>query len=247
MFVDGDDGRSLALLDGDRDNLFRKASACGRGGGALLAAERKRVLVGARDAPFRGDVLGSFRHRVGAKCLQHLRVDEPPPKRGVFELEPARKRSVGLCEDERRPRHALDAAGDDNRHLPAGDGARGLRDRIETGAAQAIDRRPGHLLRQPGEQKRHPADVPVVLARLVRAAEDHVVYSGDVELRVPHTKLSDGDGCKVVGPNARQRAAVTAKGSADGIADEDGFHDEVQGIAEQGSGLRARRSGKIFE
>ena len=247
MFVDGDDRRSLALLNRDRDDLFREASACGRGGGALLAAERKRVLIGARDAPFRRDVLGRFRHRVAAKCLQHLRVDEPPPKRGVFELEPARKRGIGLSKDERRPRHALDAAADDDRHLPAGDGAGRLRNRIEAGAAQAVDRRSGYLLGQPGEEERHTADVAVVFARLVRAAEYHVVYSRDVEVWVPCAKVSDGDGRKVVSPDPRQCAAVTAKGGSDGVADVDGFHDEVQGIAEQGPGLKAQGSSKTLD
>ena len=37
----------------------------------------------------------------------------------VSSSEPARKRGVGLGENERRPRHALDAAGDDDRHLLA--------------------------------------------------------------------------------------------------------------------------------
>ena len=90
--------------------------------------------------------------------------------------------------------------------------------RLEPHKRLTVD--PGHFLGQPGEEERHAADVPVVFARLVRAPEYHVVYSRDVEPWVARAKLSDGDGRKVVGPNARQGTAVAAKGGADGVADD---------------------------
>ena len=44
-------------------------------------------------------------------------------------------------------------------------------------AAQAIDRAPGHVNRQPGQQDGHARHVAVVLARLVSATQDYVFYA----------------------------------------------------------------------
>ena len=54
--------------------------------GALLRAQRERVLVGARDLVFVGDVLGRLRHRIDAVELLHQRIDEAPADRRVENL-----------------------------------------------------------------------------------------------------------------------------------------------------------------
>ena len=58
--------RALALRDLDRHQLGGEEAARVRRRGALLAAQRERVLIGARDAELRGDVLAGLGHRVDA-------------------------------------------------------------------------------------------------------------------------------------------------------------------------------------
>ena len=53
--------------------------------GALVAAERERVLVLARDPVALGDVLARLSHRLGRVALGHPRVDHPPAEGGVVE------------------------------------------------------------------------------------------------------------------------------------------------------------------
>jgi hypothetical protein len=81
----------------------------------------------------------------------------------------------GLGHDEGRAGHALDAARDHHVALARGDGAVRVLDRLEPGAAEAVDRDSGDLVGQPREQQRHASDVAVVLAGLVGGAEDHLV------------------------------------------------------------------------
>ena len=71
--------------------------------------------------------------------------------------------------------------------------------------------RPPTSTGQPGEQHRHPGDVAVVLARLVRAAEDDVLDERRVDAGAVDDRAQDERG-EVVGADARQRAAVAADG-----------------------------------
>ena len=52
---------------------------------ALVAAQRERVLVGARDPVALGDVLGRLAHRLGRVALGHPRVDQAPAERRVVQ------------------------------------------------------------------------------------------------------------------------------------------------------------------
>src|SRR2546430_10248799 len=70
--------------------------------GALLAAQRKAVLVGARDVELRGDVFAGLGHRVDAVALAHARVDEAPAEGRVMDLRAAAEGGVGLRQDEWR-------------------------------------------------------------------------------------------------------------------------------------------------
>jgi hypothetical protein len=69
-------------------------------------------------------------------------------------------------------------------------------------------------LRQAGQQHGHPGDVAVVLAGLVRRAEDHLVHLVRVDAGPAH-HLTDDQRGQVVGPHARQRAAVPPHRGAD--------------------------------
>ena len=80
--------------------------------GPLLASERVRVLVRARDAVLAGEVLRRLGHGVDAVLRLHHRVDEAPAERRVLELlvaaegprRPCRGRAAsGTCSRRRRP------------------------------------------------------------------------------------------------------------------------------------------------
>ena len=84
---------ALAVLDLDRDDFLVERPVRLRRGGALLRAQRERVLVGARDLIFVGDVLGRLRHRIDAVELFHHRIDEAPADGRVEDLGRALKRA----------------------------------------------------------------------------------------------------------------------------------------------------------
>ena len=107
----------------------------------------------------------------------------------------------------------------------------------EPGAAEAVHRLPGDLDGQSGEERGHPGHVPVVLARLVRAAEDDVLDRRRVDARAVDDG-PDGKRRKVVGSDIPERAAVPADGGADG-ADDPGVANRAVGCRGHGSGLPA--------
>ena len=98
---------------------------------------------------------------------------------------------------------------------------RGGDDRLQTRAAQPVDRLPGDLDRQIGEQRPHAPDVSVVLARLVGRPEDHVIDDRRIERAARHQGTDDVGG-HVIGPNVLQRAAIAAEGCSNAIDDDRG-------------------------
>ena len=93
----------------------------------------------------------------------------------------------------------LSAAGDDQVGLAAADRAGRHRDRVETRAAQAVERHAARAVGKPGEQSGHAREVAIVLARLVGAAEDHVVELGPVDAGIAVDQRPDRDRGEVVG------------------------------------------------
>ena len=87
MFIGTHRHNSLLLCDLDRHDLFGETPGLLGGGGALLAAERKSVLIQARYRVFGRDVFGRLGHRIDAVAPLHFRVDEPPSERGVLERD----------------------------------------------------------------------------------------------------------------------------------------------------------------
>ena len=218
------DRAGLAARRFDRDDLLGEIAGGGGARGALLRAQRERILVLARHLIFLGDVLAGLGHRIDAVARLHRRIDEAPAERGVVGLDRARKRLARLAGDERRPRHRLDPAGDGEIHLAGADGARRIADGVEARGAQPVDGEAGDRLRQPGEQERHARDVAVVLAGLIGAAEEHFVEPRPVGLGVAGDERLDRRGREVVGAHLGERAAVAADRGAYGIADEDVAH-----------------------
>ena len=110
-------------------------------------------------------------------------------------------------------------------------------DRLEAGAAQPVDGLPADLDREAGDQQRHPGDVAVVLAGLVRAAEDDVLDQRWVDARAIDDGAQDGCG-EIVRSDSGQRAAVAADRGADGL-DDPGFAERAVRISGHGAIVRA--------
>src|SRR6185312_278032 len=191
-----------------------------RDGVTLLAAQRERILILARDAVLRGHVFGGLAHGLDAIQRLQRRIDEAPTHRGVLDQLIAGERRGRLAHHERRTRHRLDAAGDRQFQLTGTDASRGATHRIHTGAAQAIERHARHLDRQAGQQQAHARDVTVVFAGLVGAAEKYFVDLLGIQPRVARQQRLQRHRAEVVGTDAGERAAVAADRGADAIDNE---------------------------
>ncbi|MCY1505121.1 hypothetical protein D9M68_393180 [compost metagenome] len=218
------DARRLALapLDRIRGDFASETPAllCRRRAG--LAAQRKAVLVFARDGKLGRDVFGGLRHGVDAVLGFHDWIDEAPAYRRVMDFGAALERALGLGHDEGRARHAFDAAGDDNLGFTQPDRAGGVADGVQPGTAKPVDRRSGYRFGQPREQGSHARDVAVVFACLVGAAKNNLIDRLSRNGRNARQRLADHVGRKIVRARARQRAAIATDGRAD-AADDIGF------------------------
>ena len=171
-------------------------------------------------------------------------VDEPPAERGVDDrARTALERRLRLQHREGSARHRLDAAGHEDVAVADGDGVgRGV-DRLEAAAAEPVDREPADLDREARQKERHPGDIAVVLARPVRAAEDHVLDQPPGRSRsVPRSRASD-DRREVVGANGGQGAAVAPDGRPDRI-DDPGFAERAPEITSHGPIVAREPSGR---
>src|SRR5581483_8130942 len=125
-------------------------------------------------------------------------------RRVVHRAVASGERGLGFRGHERRPRHRLDAAGDEEVAVPGDHGVAGTHDRGEPGCAEPVDGDAADRVGKTREQDGHARDVPVVLARLVRLRRDAGAVDGG----------ADGERGEVVGPGAREPAAVAADGRA---------------------------------
>ena len=143
--------------------------------------------------------------------VDHPRIHQTPPERRVGEHALAARECLRwLQRDEGRARHALDAARDHDVGLTGADTTRGVVHRFEAAPAEAVHRDARHSFRQAREKGRHARDVAVVLAGLVRRAEDDLV-----DLGVPHVgalehRADDVRG-KIVGTDRGESAGVPAE------------------------------------
>ena len=206
---------ALPLRDRDRHDLVGEAAGLDGRDGALLALERERVLVLARDAPALGDVLRGLAHRVRVVALGQARVDEAPAEGRVGHLARAAiPGALGLELDVRGAGHRFDAAADEHVAVADRDGVGGRVDRLEAGPAQPVDGQAADLDREVRQEQRHPRDVAVVLAGLVGTAEDDVLDERRIEPGPVHHGAQHGRG-KVVRPNAtpgRRRSGRSGSG-----------------------------------
>ncbi len=225
MFVAVDDhGRATPGGNRHRNDFQRESSRRLRRKRPLLAAQGEGILVRARDAEAFGDVLAGLRHRIHAVLLPDQRIDEAPAERRIRELQVARECGIGFGHHVRRAAHAFHAAGNQEIRLAAANGARGSRDRVESGTTQPVDCRAWHRRRQACEQDRHAGDVAVVLARLVRTAVDDIVERTPVRSRIARHQRLERQCGEIVGTDTCKRAAVTPDRGPDGITDESVGH-----------------------
>ena len=152
--------------------------------------------------------------------VDHPRIHQTPAERRVREHALAAREGLGRLErDERGAAHALDAAGDDQVGLARADASRGVVHRLEPAAAEAVHGHAGHGLGQAGEERGHAPDVAVVLARLVRRAEDHLVDLAVADVG-PLEDRADDVRREVVRTDLCERAAVPAERRPD-VADDE--------------------------
>ena len=187
----------------------------GRRRGALLRAQAPRVGLLARDAVEHRDLLGRVAEadrRLAAVDVAHARVHEAPAERRVGHLRRRAPAARGLRHDDRRARHRLDAARDDDVGLAGADLLRRRRDRLQARRAQPVHGVAGDLVAQAREEDGHARDVAVVLARLVGGAVDDLVdrVAGDARRGRGRPRARSPRGRRGASPRAPRGAGRTA-------------------------------------
>ncbi len=131
-----------------------------------------------------------------------------------------------------------------SRKLARLDRPRRLSDRVEPRGAKAVDRHARNGVRQAREQERHAGEIAIVLARLVRRAENDVLDPFG-ETRMAAHQLANRDRREVVGAHGRERAAVASDRRADVIADEGFGHGRgLQAVMRRTGAMRKRLATK---
>ena len=216
---------SASLGHRHRNDLRRESTVRHRFMGALLRTQCERILIGSGHAVFGCDVLRGLGHRVRSELTLQGRVDETPADRRVEHLGSALERSGRLGHHQRSARHRLDTAG--HQQVGRSGSDRACRDdhRVHARRAEPVDREGRHARVHTGEQRRHPSDVAVVFAGLVRAPHDDLVDCARRQIGIPPEHRRDHERRHVVGPHARQCSAVSADRRAGVAADVDGCHE----------------------
>ena len=223
MLVFGDADRAGATARHlDRDDLAGEEPISFPGGVFRLRTGSERICLLAGDLVVTGEVVGGFRHRVGAVAAFDLGVREARADRRIENPHVAAVGAFRLRHDKGRPAHALDTAGDEHVALAAGDLLGGDRDRIEAAAAIALQHRAWHLDRQPGDQRGMARDAAAVLAALIAAA-DHDILDLVGRKAALGDDLGNDAREHVVGPHLGERAGMPAE-----RASETGIHIGVE-------------------
>ena len=189
-----------AARDLHRHDLVLEPAVVARRDRAPVRLERVGVERLAREVP-----LG--RERLGGDPLRH---DLPALVQLVGEVAAVRA--------HRHARHHLDARRDDDVELARPDRGGGVEVRLHRRAALAVDGRPADRLRPARDHRRHPADVPALLADLRHAAHLHVLDLGRIEVvardeAVQHLRR------ELVAARAGERAVPPADRAANGVDD----------------------------
>ncbi len=186
-----------------------------RGRRALVAFDGERVLLLARDAAPGGDVFRGDAHVDGVERIGQ-RSDHRVEHLGVAH---ARAPALGRVH-VRGAAHALGAAGDGGVGVAEEDVLRGADDRLQTAAAQAIERQGAGRMRQAAVDAGHARQVHVLGLAVQHAAEHALADVGRVDLRPAH-RLLDHARRQLRRRDVLEASAVITDGGAHAAQDDD--------------------------
>src|SRR6266851_3270654 len=215
---------ALLLWNGHRYDLLLRPAATDGLSRALLAPEREKILILARDVKFFGDVFAGFRHRINTVLCFHQGIYKSPAERGVFQFHGARIGAVRLGDDEGSSRHALDASGNHEIGLTAFDGSRSGGNGVHARTAKPVNRCARHFFRQTRQQERHPSNISVVFARLIGTAVDDIVHGVPIYVGVTLDEGLKRNRCEIIRANRGKRSTIPPEGCPNGVADVCGLH-----------------------
>src|SRR5699024_10541527 len=102
------------------------------------------------------------------------------------------------------------AAADENLIHAGGNLAHGVVNGLHGGAAQAVDRVAGDVVRQSGQQRGVAADVHALFLGLLHAAPDDVLDGLGLDRRVALKQRADQRGRQILGAGVAKHAALGA-------------------------------------
>ena len=189
----------------------------GRGGGGrpLVRFDGERILVRARQAAFRRDILGGDAHVNGVE-----RIGEGADHH-VHELRITHARAPALGGNAiAAAAHALDAARDGGIGVAQHHILRRRHNRLHAAAAKTIQRERACIVGQAAVHAREPRDVHVLRLRVNHVAEHALADLLGIDLRAAHRLLDDP--CRQVARrDVLQAAAIVADGSANATQNDD--------------------------
>ena len=203
---------------GNGDDLFAEPAGLLRGGGALLALESKRVLLLARDVVLARQVVRGLRHVQAA-----VRVEQRDHER-VFHRRLAEAEALARAADDvRRLRHVLHAAGEHRLRFAQLDLLGGADDRLDAGAAEAVQREGRNLFGHAGLESDVTRSVDGVARGLQGVADDDVIHFLRRDAAARECFLG-GDDAEVDGRDVAERAVIFGHRRACAVEDDDVFH-----------------------
>ena len=159
-FVHAEDRRRASAVDTnlERHDLVLEPAGVDSGDGLLVAGERERVLFLAGHCRLPGVVLGH------------------EPRREVDVRVGIHQHRIGrdLVPSHRHEAHRLGSARDDDVGEPGHDSLCAVRDRLQPGRAESIDRQGGRRHRHAGAEAGDSCHVQALLGLRHRAAEDDI-------------------------------------------------------------------------
>ena len=197
---------------------MKKPLACARG--ALLASQRKSILIFARDRELAGNVLPRFWH--GIHTILFFISGLINASRWWYRVAWSAKMPCPPFPSRRVPATWTPHRRQSEFHFSGGDSPRRVTDGFHAGGLQTIHRHARNPCEIPASSKAM-RDVAVVFARLVGAAQHDFVQLLPVSRMALHQRAK-GNRCQIVGPNGRKTPAVPSDRCSNRIADKYCFH-----------------------
>ena len=192
-----------------------KYPAVRRGGRAAVAFHGERILISPGDTVLGGDVLRGDAHVTGVEGVGE-RADHSVDHGAILHpLPPAHGGQPVLS-----PAHRLRAAGDRDLAVAEPDSLCGRHDRLQSAAAQPVQRERGGLHPEPAVDRGHPGQVHVPYLGMDHIAEDRMTDRVRIHAR-PADRLPHHGGGQVARRDRGEPAAVFADRCPGGGQDED--------------------------